>query len=130
MTCRAFHGWGARTLTSIRTRSKGGGLLGTKNPGMFFRPGDKLHTHPHAHTHTHTHVKAALLMTGFLLKQIGGAWKFPKTKTVLAAAGFHTIKHYVQLRRAHILRWVEDRLILKLCRSAKRRRRITPHLYW
>ena len=75
------------------------------------------------------HVKAARRMTGLLPKQIGGAWKFPKTKTVLAAAGLHTIKHYVQVRRARILRWVEDRPILNMCRSAKRRRGTTPRLY-
>ena len=76
------------------------------------------------------HVKAARQMTGLLPKKVGGSWKFPKTKTVLTAAGLHTIKHYVQVRRARILRWVEDRPILKLCREAERRRGITPRLYW
>ena len=53
-----------------------------------------------------------------------------ETKTVLADAGIHTIAHYVQVRRARIMRWVEDRPILKLCREAERRRRTTPRLYW
>ena len=75
-------------------------------------------------------MKAAQRMTGLLPKKVGGAWKFPKTKTVLAAAGFHTIKHYVQVRRARILRWVEDRPILKLCREADRRHGIMLRLYW
>ena len=51
------------------------------------------------------HVKAARRMTGLLPKKIGGSWKFPKTKTVLAAANLHTIEPYVQVRRAHILCW-------------------------
>ena len=76
------------------------------------------------------HVKAARRTTGLLHKQEGGLWKFLKTKTVLAAAGLHTIKHYVQVRRARIMRWVEDRPTLKLCREAKRRRGTTPRLYW
>ena len=67
------------------------------------------------------HVKAAHRMTGLLPKKVGGSWKFPKSKSVLTAAGRHTIAHYVKLRRARIMRWVEDRLILKLCRKAERR---------
>ena len=69
-------------------------------------------------------------MTGLLPKKVGGTWQFPKTKTVLAAAGLHTIEHYVQVRRARILRWVEDMPILKLCREVERRRGTTPRLYW
>ena len=76
------------------------------------------------------HVKAARRMMGMLPKMTGGTWRYPKTKTVLAAAGLHTIAHYVQVRRASIMRWVVDRPILELCRSAKRRRGTTPHLYW
>ena len=49
------------------------------------------------------HVKAARRMPGLLPKKVGGTWKFPKTKTVLAAAGLHTIEHYVQVGRACIL---------------------------
>ena len=69
-------------------------------------------------------------MTGLSPKKVGGAWKFPKSKTVLAADGLHTIKYYVQVCRARILRWVEDKPILKLCREAERRRGTTPRLYW
>ena len=76
------------------------------------------------------HVKAAHRMTGLLPKMTGGTWKYSKTKTVLAAAGLHTIEHYVQVCRARIMRWVVDRPILKLCRSAERRRGTTPRLYW
>ena len=54
----------------------------------------------------------------------------PKRRTVLAAAGLHTIEHYVQVRRARTLLWVEERPILKLCREAEKRRGTTPHLYW
>ena len=50
------------------------------------------------------HVKVACRMTGLPPKLVGGSWKFPKTKTVLAAAGLHTIEHYVQIRRACIMR--------------------------
>ena len=76
------------------------------------------------------HVKAARRMIGLPPKKVGGSWVLPKTKNVLAAAGLHTIEHYVQVRRAHILKWVEGRLILNLCRSAERRHTTTPHLYW
>ena len=62
-------------------------------------------------------------------KEGRGSWKFLKTKTVLAAAGIHTIARYVQVRRPRIMRWVEDRHVLKLCREAERRRRTTPRLY-
>ena len=65
-----------------------------------------------------------------LPKKVGGPWVFPKKKTVLAAAGLHTIEHYVQVRRARIMRWIIDRPILKLCREAERRRGTTPRLYW
>ena len=75
------------------------------------------------------HVKAARQMTGLLPKLQGGTWKYPTTKTLLAAAGFHTIEHYVQVRRAFIIRCVVDRPILKLCRLAERRRGSTPRLY-
>ena len=40
-------------------------------------------------------VKAARRITCLLPKKVGGTWKFPKTKTVLAADGLHTIEHYV-----------------------------------
>ena len=76
------------------------------------------------------HVKVARRMTGLLPKTVGGLWKFTKMKTVLVAASLHIIKHYVQVRRARILRWVEDRLIPKLCRESERRRGTTPRLYW
>ena len=66
----------------------------------------------------------------FAPKEVRGSWKLPKTKTVLAAAGLHRIEHYVQVSRARILRWVEDRPILKLRREAGRRRGTTPRLYW
>ena len=75
-------------------------------------------------------MKAARRITDLIPKKVGSSWVFPKTKTVLEAAGLHTIEHYVQVRRARILRWVEDRPILKLCREAERRRGTTPRLYW
>ena len=76
-----------------------------------------------------SHVKAARRMTCLLPKKVGGSWTFPKTKTVLTATGLHSIEHYVQVRRARILQWVEDRPILKLCREVERRRGTTPRLY-
>ena len=65
-----------------------------------------------------------------LPKMVGGTWRYPKTKAVLAAAGLRTILHYVQVRRASIMRWVVDRPILELCRLAERRRGTTPHTFW
>ena len=75
-------------------------------------------------------MKAARRMIGLLPKMVGGTWKYSKTKTVLAAAGLHTIDHYMQVCRARIMQWVVDRPILELCRSAERRRGTTPRLYW
>ena len=49
------------------------------------------------------HVKVVRRMTGLLPKMIGGTWKYPKTKIVLAAAGLHTIEHYVQVCRTRIV---------------------------
>ena len=68
-------------------------------------------------------------MTGLLPKMTGGTWKYPKTKAVLKAAAMHMIQHYMQVCRAQIMNWVVDRPILKLCRSAERRRGTTPRLY-
>ena len=76
------------------------------------------------------HAKVACRMTIVLPKMTNGTWKYPKKKTVLAAAGLHTIEHCVKVRRAHIMRWVIDRPIMKLCRSVERRRGTTPCLYW
>ena len=59
-----------------------------------------------------------------------GFVEVPEMKIVLATAGLHTIEHYVQVRRARIMRWVEDRPILKLCREVERRRGTTSRLYW
>ena len=69
-------------------------------------------------------------MTGLLPKMTGGTWSYPKTKAVLKEAGLNTIVHYVQVRRARIMRGVIDRPILKLDRLAERRRGTTPRLYW
>ena len=49
------------------------------------------------------HANATRRMTGLLPKMIGGTWKYPKTKIVLAAAGLHTIEHYVQVCRTRIM---------------------------
>ena len=38
------------------------------------------------------HIKAARRMTGMLPKLTSGRWKYPKTQTVLAAAGLRTIE--------------------------------------
>ena len=70
------------------------------------------------------------MMTSLLPKIIGSSWKFPKEKTVLSDTGLLTIEHYMQVRRARIMRWVIGRPILKLCREAERRRGTTPRLYW
>ena len=58
-----------------------------------------------------------------------GSWKFPKTKTVPAAAGLNTIAHYVQVHMAPIMLWVEDKPIPTLCREAERKRGTTSRLY-
>ena len=62
---------------------------------------------------------AARCMSGILPKFTIRRWKYPKMQKVLAAAGLRTIEHYVQVRRARILNWVQDRPILKMCREAE-----------
>ena len=64
-------------------------------------------------------------MTGLLPKMTSGNWIYLKTKTVLAAAGLHTIKYYVHVPRASIMRWVVDMPILEIWRTAEKTR-----LYW
>ena len=75
------------------------------------------------------HVKAACRMMGMLPKLISGRWKYPMTQTVLAAAVLRTIERDVRVRMDRILNWVQDRPILKMCRSAERRCGSPSHLY-
>ena len=76
------------------------------------------------------HVNAGRCMTGLLPKMSSGMWKYSKLKTVLVAASLHTNDHCVQVRRAHIMRWVIDMPILKLFRLSQRWRGTTPRLCW
>ena len=50
------------------------------------------------------HVKAARRMTGKLPVLAQGIWTYLKTSEVLAAAGLGSIKYYVRVRRARILK--------------------------
>ena len=69
-------------------------------------------------------------MTGMLPKLTRGTWRYPKTKAMIAAAGLHTITHYVQVHRVFIMQWVVNRPILELCKLAERRCRTIPHTLW
>ena len=59
-----------------------------------------------------------------------GIWTYPKTSEVLAAAGLRNIEHYVRVRRANILKWVEQQPIYQLCQRAVRRRDTPPRTFW
>ena len=76
------------------------------------------------------HVKAARHMTGKLPVLAHGIWTYPKTSEVLAAAGLRNIEHYVRVRRANILKWVEQQPIYQLCQRAVRRRGTPPRTFW
>ena len=68
-------------------------------------------------------------MTGKLPVLAHGIWTYPKTSEVLTAAGLRNIEHYVRVRRACILKWVEARPIYRLCQRAVRRRGTQPRTF-
>ena len=76
------------------------------------------------------HVKAARRMTGKIPVLAHGIWTYPKTSEVLATAGLRNIEHYVRVRRANILKWVEHLPIYQLCQRAVRRRGTPPCTFW
>ncbi len=62
-------------------------------------------------------------MTGMMpLKKRDGLWVYPDSEKVLEAAGMHMIAHYMGVRRAHILQYVSERPIYKLCMEASQKR--------
>ena len=76
------------------------------------------------------HVKAARRMTGKFPVLAHGIWTYPKTSEVLAAAGLRNIENFVRVRRARILKWVQERPIYQLCQRAVRRRGTPPRTFW
>ena len=65
-----------------------------------------------------------------LKRNASGEWEYPASSDVLEEVGLHSIRHYIDVRRATIAKWVAGRPILKKCKEGARRRGSTPHLYW
>ena len=69
------------------------------------------------------HIRAARRMPGMMpQKAPGGQWVYPVWQDVLKTAGLYSIGKYVEVRRATILCFVEQRPIYDLCREAERQR--------
>ena len=68
------------------------------------------------------HVEAARQLTGMMPKRIKGAWVYPKSAGVLAAAWLHSIEYYTAKRRETVLTAIEGRPLLEECRKAERLR--------
>jgi hypothetical protein len=57
-------------------------------------------------------------------------WVYPPSDKVLEECGMHTIKHYIDVRREAIAKYVVDRSILAECQGADRRRGLMPRRWW
>ena len=74
-------------------------------------------------------MKAAQRMAGPLPELVGGMERYPKTSEVLAAAGLHTIAHYIQVRRHSIVQRVANRPIFEMCQLVERSCGTTPRIF-
>ena len=63
-------------------------------------------------------------------KKIRGAWVYPKSADVLAAARLHPIEYYIAKRRETVLKAIEGRPLLEECRRAERLRGSPSRQYW
>jgi hypothetical protein len=53
-------------------------------------------------------------------------WTYPPSKKVLEECGMHTIRHYIDVRRETIAKYVVGRTILAECQRADQKRRSVP----
>jgi hypothetical protein len=63
-------------------------------------------------------------------RKVGNEWVYPQTETVLEEVGFHSMEHYIRVRRNTIATYVATRPIFDFCRRAERRRGTVPRQYW
>ena len=57
-------------------------------------------------------------------------WVYPSSEAVLEECGMHTIRHYIDVRRETIAKYVVGRSILAECHGAGRRRGSVPRRWW
>ena len=72
------------------------------------------------------HVEAAWRITGKMPRKVrqGGEeqWEYPHTADVLAAAGLHPLRHYINKRRHTIWKSIWSRPIFEECMGAEHRK--------
>ena len=77
------------------------------------------------------HVEAARRMTGMRpQRRTVGAWVYPKSADVLAAARLRPVATYIRRRRHHIATTIEGRTLLEECRGAERRSGSSSRQMW
>jgi hypothetical protein len=57
-------------------------------------------------------------------------WVYPLSSNALQECGMDTISHYIDVRRATIIRYMVDRPIYKACRRGEWRRGLPPQQWW
>ena len=59
-----------------------------------------------------------------------GQWTYPRTEDVFEEVGFHSVEHYIKVRRDTIASHIATRPIFSLCRMARRKRGSAPRQFW
>ena len=57
-------------------------------------------------------------------------WTYSSSKKVLEEWGMHTIRHYIDVRKETIAKYVVGRTILAECQGADRKRGLVPRRWW
>ena len=57
-------------------------------------------------------------------------WVYPWSSNVLQECRMATILHYIDVRRATIIRYMVDRPIYKACREGEWKRELQPRQWW
>ena len=78
------------------------------------------------------HIRAAYRMARVHKPRKGlfGNWIYPSTKDVLEECGLHSVKEYINTRRATIAMYVVNRPIFQECQEGERRRGSMPRRWW
>jgi hypothetical protein len=78
------------------------------------------------------HIRAAYRMARVHKPRKGllGNWIYPSTKDVLEECGLHSVKEYINTRRATIAMYVVNRPIFQECQEGERRRESMPRRWW
>ena len=81
------------------------------------------------------HVEAARRISGKRPRKVkrrdcDDVWVYPHSADVLAAAGLHPLRHYIDKRRATTAKSIQDRPVLVECMGAERREGTPRRLCW